>query len=204
MLPLPPMPVVRHESRLVFECVHCRGTVAATPAVCGLLVTCPLCGGRMTAPSLPDEPLAPSPESTPLASMNGPASFDLPPPCPPEPDAPCPVLAPPAGVTSVIAPATPARIQPAPRNRPKDRVGSPPRLPGAPPAAPAPAGNALLPAISPATRATGRSLHPETGIDRSHLDRRDSLVLLRIVAAFVVVGAICAAVVWALRAHASF
>ena len=49
-----------------------------------------------------------------------------------------------------------------------------------------------------------RALHPETGIDLKREDRRESFALLRLVAAFLTVGAICAAALWILRAHASF
>lgn len=51
---------------------------------------------------------------------------------------------------------------------------------------------------------TPRAIHPEVGIDRKQLDRRESFTVLRIVAALAAVGALCAAIAWVLGNYASF
>ncbi len=198
MLPLPPMPVASGDSRLVFPCVHCQGTVAAPVALAGSLVSCPLCGGIMAAPvssqppaAFAGPPLAPdtaphppdsSPPELPPVPPSQPSRFPEPPPAPAriaiQPRANCQ----PPGLSGFTLSSTPAKP---PIHSPFATIYTGERT-------------------RPVRPASDRSLHPETGIDMKHMDRRESFAFLRLVAAFLVVMALCAAAVWLLRAHLSF
>ena len=115
--------------------------------------------------------------------------------------APCPrcgsIVAPP-GAAKPVPPrepgtAKPAVIQPAPRPSARGMHGSV--------ASPATASTASRLAAS-GHRTPKPRIVAGTGIDFRDQDRRESFLFLRFVAAFLVVAAICAAVVWILHAKA--